>query len=299
MNMPTAYAGADKYIFISYSHRDSARVFPIIEKLVSNGYRVWFDEGIDPGSEWDEDIAGHIQECGYFIAFISKNYINSNNCKDELNYARDREKERLLVYLEDVELPSGMAMRLNRIQSIFKHTYPSEEDFYTKLFSAKNINICHGEDAAAKASEPDAPAQQTHSDPVTKKVEETIRAGAEKIIEEPLSAWSPNNNGQKSPSGGKTDSGKVLSIVAFIFSLIFMGVGLFHAIAAIVTAILAFMAIGYGAKKLHFGLSIAAIVLACLTFIMSFFGLFGGFGWVIIIAGVAGIIWYRKKKKAN
>lgn len=44
-----------------------------------------------------------------------------------------------MVYLEDVELPYGIAMRVTRIQSIFRYKYDSPEDFYEKLFSANNL----------------------------------------------------------------------------------------------------------------------------------------------------------------
>lgn len=158
MSRPTAYAGSEKYIFVSYSHKDSDAVLPIIARLNEQGYRVWYDLGIDPGSEWDENIASHITECGYFIAFISNNYLASSNCKDELNFARDLEKERLIVYLEDVQLPSGMAMRVNRLQSIFKHSYSNEEEFYAKLFDAQNIDMCRDVTSTVAAdSSPAAP----------------------------------------------------------------------------------------------------------------------------------------------
>ena len=121
--MVVAYRGNDPYIFISYSHRDGNSVRGIIERMQLDGYRIWFDDGIDPGTEWDENIATHIENCGYFIAFVSNNYIGSENCKDELNYARELSKDRILVYLEAAKLPSGMAMRLNRLQAIHKYTY--------------------------------------------------------------------------------------------------------------------------------------------------------------------------------
>lgn len=41
-----AYEGDEKFIFISYAHKDSETVYPIIEKLNADGYRVWFDDGI-------------------------------------------------------------------------------------------------------------------------------------------------------------------------------------------------------------------------------------------------------------
>ena len=141
MNVLKPYTGGKEYIFISYSHKDSERVIPIIRHMFNNRFRVWYDEGIDPGTEWDENIATHIKQCSYFIAFISPNYIASENCKDELNFSRDLGKERLLIYLDEVLLPSGMSMRLNRLQAIHKYTYSSDADFYEKLFSASNITL--------------------------------------------------------------------------------------------------------------------------------------------------------------
>ena len=99
MSAPRPYKGSEKYIFISYAHRDGKLVHSILERLQSEGYRFWFDEGIDPGNEWDETIATYINNCDYFIAFISENYLASNNCKDELNFARDLDKKRFLIYL--------------------------------------------------------------------------------------------------------------------------------------------------------------------------------------------------------
>ncbi len=134
------YSGDEKYIFVSYSHKDREIVLDILAKMADNGYRVWFDEGIDPGTEWDDNIATHIDDCGYFIAFVSKNYILSDNCKDELNYARDLDRKRLLIYLESVKLPSGLAMRLNRLQAIHKYKYDNISDFMEKLDMADGIN---------------------------------------------------------------------------------------------------------------------------------------------------------------
>ena len=135
------YEGDKPHIFISYSHKDRTEVFGIIRELQNNGYRVWYDEGIDPASEWDENIAEHISECSYLIAFISPNYIESQNCRDEISYARDLNKDRLLVYLEETDLPAGMAMRLMRLQAIHKYRYRTSPDFYEKLFAAHGIGI--------------------------------------------------------------------------------------------------------------------------------------------------------------
>ena len=136
------YKGDENYIFISYAHKDIQEVQSFIEQLQFNGYNVWYDEGIDPGTEWDENIASHIRTCSYFIAYVTNNYVQSQNCRDELNYARDLDKERLIVYGEDVELPEGMKMRMNRLQAIFKYKYKNENDFYTKVFDTQGLDAC-------------------------------------------------------------------------------------------------------------------------------------------------------------
>lgn len=134
------YDESKPFLFVSYAHKDTEKVVPIIERLQKEGYNVWYDDGIDPGTEWDENIAKHVINCSYFVAFISKSYIDSDNCKDELNYSRDLKKEQLLVYLEDVVLPDGMAMRLNRLQAIWWNKYDDKEEPYLRLFSAKGID---------------------------------------------------------------------------------------------------------------------------------------------------------------
>ncbi len=139
MERPIPYKGEKGYIFISYAHRDAARVWPIIARMQLDGYRVWYDEGIDPGTEWDENIAYHVTECGYFLAFLSENYMASNNCKDELNFSRDQGKPQVLIYLEEVELPKGMAMRMGRTRALHYEQYPDKLDFFHELYASPGI----------------------------------------------------------------------------------------------------------------------------------------------------------------
>ncbi len=136
------YNGSKPYIFISYSHRNTPEVLTIIRRLIDDGYRVWYDEGITPGNEWDDDIATHVDACGCMLAMISSEYLESENCKDELDYARDLDKPRLLIYLEEVSLPGGMRMRLGRLQAIFKFSYADQNKFYGKLYEADLLAPC-------------------------------------------------------------------------------------------------------------------------------------------------------------
>ena len=144
------YKGEEPYIFVSYSHRNSAKVLSVLDRMQKDGYRIWYDEGIDPGTEWDENIADHVEHCGCFVAFLSKEYLQSMNCKDELNYARELDKPRLLVYLEDVELPGGMRMRLGRLQAVHQYKYADRKVFFEKLYEFSSLSDCK----AVTAEEP-------------------------------------------------------------------------------------------------------------------------------------------------
>lgn len=134
------YCGKEPYIFISYAHRNEAEAYRVIARMQAEGYRVWYDKGIDPGTEWADNIAERVANCDYFIAFITEEYLKSTNCLDELSFARDKEKKRLLVYLANVTLPDGISMRSNRLQAIHKYAYAREEEFFENLFRAKGID---------------------------------------------------------------------------------------------------------------------------------------------------------------
>ena len=105
-NVPVAYKGDQPYIFISYAHKDSDVVLPIISRLQQDGYRVWYDEGIAPGSNWDVYISEHLDQCSNVLGFLSKSYVKSQNCRDELALTRLKGKPMNLVYIDDVQLSS-------------------------------------------------------------------------------------------------------------------------------------------------------------------------------------------------
>ncbi len=143
-NLAAPYRGAQPYLFASYAHKDIGTVMPIIERMQRDGFRIWYDEGIDPGTEWADNIADHIDGCAFFVSFLSEDYLVSTNCRDELDYARSREKQRLLVYLAPLTLPKGMEMRTARLRNIHKYRYASEDAFFEQLYLAQGILECRG-----------------------------------------------------------------------------------------------------------------------------------------------------------
>ena len=136
------YEGSENYIFISYSHRDSKRIFPLLRKMTESGYRIWYDEGIDPGTEWPESIAKHLAGCKVCLAFLSNTSVESTNCRREINFALSRNKDFLSVALEPVQMSPGMEMQISSYQSLLSYKYPKWEDFEEKLLSLDILQSC-------------------------------------------------------------------------------------------------------------------------------------------------------------
>ena len=142
MNQPKAYKGTEPYIFVSYAHADSDRVLPIIAALQERGYRVWYDAGIEAGTEWPEYIAQHLYDSGAVIAFVSVHSAHSHNCSREINFSIKLRKDPLVVYLEDVELSLGMQMQLESLQAMFRSRHGSLESFMNELCESQILEQC-------------------------------------------------------------------------------------------------------------------------------------------------------------
>ncbi len=132
-----SYGGDEEYLYVSFAEKDRLKAYRIIKNMQDKGYRVSYRGQDDDDSM--EHTASVIQNCCCMIALISPDYMDSENCRDEISHARDLNKDRLLVYLKETELSPGMAMRLLRLQAIHKYTYKTEDEFYDKLYSAKGI----------------------------------------------------------------------------------------------------------------------------------------------------------------
>ena len=153
----TAYEGKQPYIFISYAHKDSACVLPVIESLAQNGFRVWYDAGIEAGTEWPEYIAEHLAGASCVIAFLSAASIASKNCRQEITFALARDRAMLTVFLEDVKLPLGLEMQLGLTQAMFYHRHATAEGFIRELEKAELLQVCR-EPKAAEPPQASAPA---------------------------------------------------------------------------------------------------------------------------------------------
>ncbi len=147
MNMPSAYEGKHPYIFVSYAHLDSDEVLPILSELESRGFRVWYDGGIEAGTEWPEYIATHLDGCEAVLALISEHALQSHNCRREINFAIELKKPMLVIYLRDVEMSLGMRMQLGTLQALFRNRHNSMESFMESLCQCSILLPCGDNDA--------------------------------------------------------------------------------------------------------------------------------------------------------
>ena len=135
-------------LFVSYCHSDAAQVFPIIERLAIEGYRVWYDNGVHPGEEWPETIARHMIDAKVCVAMVSAKAAESHNCRNEVTFAVANSMPLLSVVLEDFKMPLGMQLQLGNSRYIRKYD-ETEEAFYAELLSSPVLAPCRSTDAAA------------------------------------------------------------------------------------------------------------------------------------------------------
>jgi hypothetical protein len=121
-----AYVGDEPFVFVSYSHKDSRIVYPEIARLHQNGFRIWYDEGIDPGNEWPQEVANALARCLFFLVFISPRAVESANVRNEINFAINRKKPFLAIHVEETVLPTGLELRMGDIQAVLKWRMPDD-----------------------------------------------------------------------------------------------------------------------------------------------------------------------------
>ena len=150
IKLPFKASEEKPYIFASYGHNDKEKVFPIFKQLYEIGYNLWYDEGIEINTAYDNVIASHVKECSVFVLFVSRHsvtrpYVTEN----ELGYAVRLGKTILPLFIEDeVELPPGVDMLLKGVR------YNSTNEIIVKI---KQLGIkCYGK-RKAKETEREIP----------------------------------------------------------------------------------------------------------------------------------------------
>ena len=107
-----AYKGEEKYLFVSYAHKDRSIVLPAIKQLAADGYRVWYDEGIEVGDDWAEKIGTSLENAALILFFASKDSVKSQNCLRELTFAKEHDIPVLTVQCGTFDMPEELSRQL-------------------------------------------------------------------------------------------------------------------------------------------------------------------------------------------
>lgn len=140
-DLAVPYEGDQPYLFISYCHKDKDVVLPVLRLLQDEGVRVWYDTGIDPGTEWPEVIADHLDQSSVFLAFISQKSLESHNCRKEFNFALMKNMPSLSVILEPMQFTPVMKLQMSSVQAIY-HYECGPEEFREKLLKMPALAAC-------------------------------------------------------------------------------------------------------------------------------------------------------------
>jgi hypothetical protein len=96
-------------IFVSYSHENSATVFPIVDSVESEGVSVWIDrDEMRVGQNWAGQIVRAIKASGRFCLMCSAQSYDSNNVRREVYLANKYDKAMVPILLDDAKMPDDI-----------------------------------------------------------------------------------------------------------------------------------------------------------------------------------------------
>ena len=127
----------EKYMYISFSHKDKAEVLPVIELLQSTGFHVWYGDGDESG-----EIQEKLENSEAILIFMSNHFLKSLVCRKVLNFALANQKSMVVVHLEETEMLYDAKLQLVEIQHFFMFRYTTTSDFIEELGKSRALQIC-------------------------------------------------------------------------------------------------------------------------------------------------------------
>ncbi len=124
---------ADRYpqVFISYSRKDKPFIMQLADDLRKRMVRVWFDEHLDMGESWRENLAIAIQQAHGFVLVMSPDSVVSDYVKWEIDIARGNHKKIFPVMYRKTNAPATI-QHLHYLKSGEPETEP---EMYEKMLA--------------------------------------------------------------------------------------------------------------------------------------------------------------------
>jgi len=123
-----AYNGDEPYLFVSYSHRDTNKVYPILDELSDNKYRIWYDEACENGNDFRDELRQRIKNSEAVLLFVSKSSMHSKFCGMEVIVAVENGKKLFPIFLDNEPVPETFEILLANTH----HTSPDDMKKFIK-----------------------------------------------------------------------------------------------------------------------------------------------------------------------
>ena len=124
-----AYTGKEPYLFVSYSHRDTAKVYPILDALYDRKYRLWYGESCETGNDFRDELRERIEGSEAVLLFVSESSMSSPFCGMEIIVARENGKRLYPIYLDNAAVPPAF-------QILLANTHHGSSDNMDKLIKS-------------------------------------------------------------------------------------------------------------------------------------------------------------------
>lgn len=101
-------------VFLSYAREETAYVHDLARRLRGIGIKLWLDQDIQPGTNWDRSVEEALRKSSCMLVIMSRAAVESESVTDEWSYFLDHGKAVYPMIYEPCELP----LRLRRRQHI-------------------------------------------------------------------------------------------------------------------------------------------------------------------------------------
>jgi hypothetical protein len=75
-----------EYYFISYNNEDADRVGAITQRMAAAGVDLWYDHGIDYGTDWETVITERIHNAQAIVLFFTAGILQKKNSYVQKEY---------------------------------------------------------------------------------------------------------------------------------------------------------------------------------------------------------------------
>jgi hypothetical protein len=138
------YDGKEPYLFISYSRSNTDIVSTILNKFDEKRFRIWYDDVMEVGADFRQELRTKIENCSAFVLFISKASMKSKYVGMEIITAYKNNKRIYPIYLEpDAEIPDSLKLVFEGLQYMKCYSIDGNEKYIDNLVASLPVETMH------------------------------------------------------------------------------------------------------------------------------------------------------------